>query len=793
MKNLFRALENLKSGKLCVYLSIFIVICFFVAMPSSPVHAAWSIKEEITSGLIGWIYTAVYEIMKIVLNFASLLVYFAAWLVDVMLNPSLYRAILTDPTTAAGATATKGAVTVGWETIRDFCNMFYVFFLLLIAFGTIVGSGTYNYKSLLPKFVISLFLINFSKIITLIVIDVGQVFLFGMAAWLGTFSGSEGSGAALTGIVNAFKMTFANIENPTFSDIMTIIFAVVYTFVLAIIYLILAAFLLFRLVMFVVLVIVSPFAFFSMVLPSMRPYTSKWKGMLFSNSISGAVFVFFVYISAMMAKTLTENPITNSSTTTAATSTDVSTLGDISKMQYMEPFLAMIIPHVVAMGLLLFSVSAATMVGAYGSKYIVGGRFGIGKMAGMAYSVPKLGERAARRAGGRAMGGFRWAKEASVRNFKGAAQLQDKLHTAGQNVVMGIGDKSRFTRSIATGIVAKDMAAQEEYKQRIVSDRLKKYGSNLKALDVDLLLKGDNVDKALALKAAAEQGKLGTMKTETFRDASTVMSKGDVKDLTGKNLMFNTVTEENRNKTVDSFAEGSEERKRIDANIKLGMSKDDAVKREIMLQAAKKSIEKGSEGDLQGLDDVAVAGALLEAQTLTGTTDRIGSKLSMKQKQEYRKGLVGVNKNIETDRQKAAAAYKKDASAENKERLATLEDSKVNTAVYAMAAGAKIKDAVAYDSTPEKSRTEHIEKAFEHRQLSPATVAYMDKEDKKEFGHLVKAEKLKALRKRKDYDALDTLKEAHEEHYKGRDESSLSAAELKEKQAKDKFFRASET
>ena len=45
------------------------------------------------------------------------------------------------------------AVTIGWPMVRDVSNMFFVVFLLIIAFSTILNISSYQYKNTLAKFI----------------------------------------------------------------------------------------------------------------------------------------------------------------------------------------------------------------------------------------------------------------------------------------------------------------------------------------------------------------------------------------------------------------------------------------------------------------------------------------------------------------------------------------------------------------------------------------------------------------------------------------------------------------
>jgi len=738
MKNFLGKFRSMPAERKKLYLLSFMFICFFTALPLFSAHAglASQIVQAIAAMIIPWAQLIVYWVIYIIFKFACLLVYFASWLIDMLLDPDLYKSILVG-VEAAGGERAQGAVELGWETVRDFCNMFYVFFLLLIAFGTITGSSKYNYKNLLPKFVISLFLINFSDTITMMVIDVGQVFLFGMAAWLGTFSGSQGSGSSLTGIVNYFEMALTQ-EKPSFEDIITVIFAALYTFMLAGTYLVLAGLLLVRLVMFAALIIISPFAFFSLVLPSMGKYTSQWLSSLISNALSGPVMIFFIYVSAMMAKTLVdgtsmEDPVINIET------------GDISNMAYMRNILTIIVPHIVALGILWFGIVAAKSVGGAGANLVVGGRLGMGKMLGAGYAGFKLGERTVRRSAG-------YARDVGVRNFKKVAQADDSLHQAYQNTIKTAGNIIPMARGTATNMVLKDQAAQEAAKKRMYDERLKQAGGNLKAIDVDLALKGDNISKAIGLNAAAEQGKLvdldekGNFKyMQYFNDAASVMTAGDIKALSDKNIAFSLLSPENRSKTVSSFS--GEARDRIENAIALGVSPDKAVQDEIMREKFSGLIDKGEDGKIQGVANKDVARVMAKTYSNSQFNDAI-KRMNKDKKSKLSKALAENVKDTEKARQ----------NPKNAAHVGDIQKEKLKLATFSLKSGAELKDALAKDITDPAEYDDQVKKLM--KEMDASTIASMQYDDLEKYGHHVEVRELHNLNKKREDVALKHIEEA---------------------------------
>jgi hypothetical protein len=398
-------------------------------------------------------------------------------------------------------------------------------------------------------------------------------------------------------------------------------------------------------------------------------------------------------------------------------------------------------------------------VGAAGAGYIAGGRFGIGKVAGMGYMIGKVGERATRR-------GLGATRDASVRNFAGAAKAQDTIHSGYQKAVGAAGSFIPFAGGTATGMIAKDQAAQERAKKEAIDARQKKYGDNLKSLDWKRLTQGDNVDKAIALRAAAEQHDLGKPELmKHFTAASTVMSQGDVKDLTNQNLSFNTLTSENVNKrSKDDFKnkDGSPDKAaqlRIEESMTKGMSEEEAAKHEIMTQAAVKAIEKGDDTKVQGLENETDAVAMVDAYRQTDQLNKLGDKPIL-HKKSLKQGVTAHVKTIEGKRQKATTDDEKKVH----------EDNKMTFAGAAIKTGANVDDALAADQTLKrggKEITDEGSKDYERHanqlfaeSVESSDIIGMSKDDRKAHGFRATTKAITGVGKKRDSEKLDDIKES---------------------------------
>ncbi|HNX58381.1 MAG TPA: hypothetical protein PKK43_04740, partial [Spirochaetota bacterium] len=152
------------------------------------------------------------------------------------------------------------AVVQGWVIVRDVCNMFFVVVLLIIAFGTILHLENYSYKKWLPKLILMAVLINFSKTICGLLIDVAQVV---MLSFVNAF---KDVGAAnlldilgISDIVTFAKNTDTKME--FWTVIGAYILGLLYVVISIVVIAAMTAMLAVRLVMIWIYVVLSPLAY----------------------------------------------------------------------------------------------------------------------------------------------------------------------------------------------------------------------------------------------------------------------------------------------------------------------------------------------------------------------------------------------------------------------------------------------------------------------------------------------------------------------------------------------------
>ncbi len=194
---------------------------------------------------------------------------------------------------------TSTAVTNGWVIIRDVVNMFFILILLVIAFATIFNVKEYKYQAMLPRLLIMAVVINFSRTICGIFIDLGQVV---MLTFVNGFKAAAGGN-----FVNALKINELMKFDPAVKpDLMNItgsfILAAIMITITAVVLGAFAIMLVMRVVTLWFLVVLSPLAFMSSVWPSgrLKQNYGKWWDMFLDNIMVGPILAFFLWLSLLV-------------------------------------------------------------------------------------------------------------------------------------------------------------------------------------------------------------------------------------------------------------------------------------------------------------------------------------------------------------------------------------------------------------------------------------------------------------------------------------------------------------
>ena len=114
------------------------------------------------------LYTGVFLLYEIGLNFSVWLAGLASGLFNVSIQFSL---------TGTSFDAEKNImIKDGWTMVRDLFNLVFIFILLYAAIATILQYGNMDIKKILPGLIVAALLVNFSLMISKVVIDASHVF-----------------------------------------------------------------------------------------------------------------------------------------------------------------------------------------------------------------------------------------------------------------------------------------------------------------------------------------------------------------------------------------------------------------------------------------------------------------------------------------------------------------------------------------------------------------------------------------------------------------------------------------
>ncbi|MCX6796041.1 MAG: hypothetical protein NTW06_00915, partial [Candidatus Falkowbacteria bacterium] len=202
-------------------------------------------------------------------------------------------------------------VSKGWIIVRDLCNMFFILILLVIAFATILRIESYNLKKTLPKLLIMAVLINFSKTICGLLIDLSQVI---MLTFANGFSNGSGWFIDMFRTQYISKLSLTASKDTAFNNwsvAVASIGGVIAAIITLIVLVVMLAVLVMRIIMLWIYVILSPFAFLAAAFPAGQKYSSQWWSEFSKQLIVGPALAFFIWLALTTVKGSSEKLMPN--------------------------------------------------------------------------------------------------------------------------------------------------------------------------------------------------------------------------------------------------------------------------------------------------------------------------------------------------------------------------------------------------------------------------------------------------------------------------------------------------
>jgi hypothetical protein len=377
----------------------------------------------------------------------------------------------------------SGAVSYGWVLVRDICNMFFVVILLLIAFGTILNIEKYNYKKWLPKLILMAILINFSKTICGLFIDIAQVV---MLTFVNAFASVAGGNMVSVLGIDKILTFDTNAEEVS-------IWTVVSAYLLGIIYLVVALIvistmmimLVIRVVMIWIYVVLSPLAYLLAAFPGGQSYSTRWWTDFTKNLIVGPVLAFFIWLSfaALQADEIVNTQ--KADQTEGPTQTLVAEDPNDSSGATEAATPAALIKFVIAIGMFVGGLKIAQEVGGAAGSVAGKGMNAVNKAGkiGMGGLAAATGYRAAKKIGGNYMAARKKKREDKYsaighKMSSGVDTMQNKIGQGAQNVVKKIPlINNRRNKAKKEMSDAKEMRKDADQIQNTLQSKRGKIGS----------------------------------------------------------------------------------------------------------------------------------------------------------------------------------------------------------------------------------------------------------------------------------------------------------------------------
>lgn len=315
----------------------------------------------------------------IILTIASAFAYIGGAIMDygvhLSINSPIFYSISTQPDTA---------VTAGWVIARDIVNLFLIFILLYIAIATILQISGYGAKQLLATLIIIAFLVNFSLVITRIVVDASNILALEFYNKLRP-TNSQGqiislsqifmAGTQLQEIWNSSRSTSFLSGGTSYQYYLNIIlvscFSAVMLAIMGFVFLVSGVLFFTRMVFLLILMVLSPLAFAARILPATQGHFRTWLHHLLNQSFFAPAFLFMIWFAAKIATSpFIPNALgINRRDLNAAGIFEAITSGGTTaqNLSAMQGHVVLLVQFTIIIILLLFSLTIAKKMGAIGA------------------------------------------------------------------------------------------------------------------------------------------------------------------------------------------------------------------------------------------------------------------------------------------------------------------------------------------------------------------------------------------------------------------------------------------
>jgi hypothetical protein len=299
-----------------------------------------------------------------------------------------------------------GLVSQGLLVTTGLANLVFVLALIFIAIATILKLDNYGIKKVLPKFIVTIILINFIPVIAGAIIDLTNILT--QTFLKGGWGATEGGGGTSTGndfinifwdkagivsMKDGFTSLISNfgpakllilpsyIFDTVISSILTSGVVTIFGFFAGFVILLYAALFVVRIIMIWLLVILAPIAWACRVVPTLEKWYGVWWKYFIQWAFVGALMSFVLWLTKGLLGVVKTQPIFDN----AALSTEVPLAGDSFLNSLLAPFTNIItnlLPLVAIIVLMIVGFTMSVKAAGGGTQVIMNWGKNVGKSAG---------------------------------------------------------------------------------------------------------------------------------------------------------------------------------------------------------------------------------------------------------------------------------------------------------------------------------------------------------------------------------------------------------------------------
>lgn len=427
------------------------------------------------------------------------------------------------------------AVVAGWTIARDLVNVGFIAVLLYISFGTVIGYKKVDWQKDLVKLIMAVVLVNFSRMIVGLLIDVSQVIMLtfvngfrNIAA--GNITNTLGLDFYLEG-ASDFSVDLDKASGNFIRLAIGIAMGVLLLSILAM----MTAWLLLRIVKLWLLTVLSPFYFLSDFLPFLKSFRSHWEKEFTDQLVAGPFMAFGIWFAmSVISQTGQPDAITTPRGVTADAQALTETVTDGTVAKQSNVIFTMIIGAGLLYGVYDMSKSMAGTAGKVGMDVLKKGKDYIkkGAIGAAKFTDDVVGKYSKERlhtdlsVGGK-IDYFKKARERMQEGYrawkgKGDAALSDHRR------------KKAGTDAEASPIwkAALDERMAKQAEEKALKGNIKRQKQNILEAEGSVALKNELEKKLLAAQGG---GAVAEQRRSNIRDAMSKAQSGDFSAL--KSLM----------------------------------------------------------------------------------------------------------------------------------------------------------------------------------------------------------------------------------------------------------------